>query len=144
AASTAFVGTLNDRFVAQAYQAILGRDVDPTGLAFWTRLLNQGQLNRTQAIQAILGSLEYRAKVVTDLYHSLLRRNPDAFGLATFVNFLGSGGTIAQVQALILGSGEYFVTQGGGTVNGFLAALYRDVLGRQIDPNGQATWTFLL
>src|SRR5262249_36012810 len=36
----------------------------------------------------------------------------------------------------LLGSDEYFTTRGGGTINGYLQALYQDVLNRQIDPVG--------
>jgi Domain of unknown function (DUF4214) len=142
--STAVLGTDNNRFVAQAYRDILGREADPGGLAHFTQLLDQGVANRTQVAAQLLASREYRVKALTDLYHQILRRDPDAGGLESFVTFLGSGGTLAQVRALLLGSVEYFVTQTDGTVHGFLVSLYRDALGRALDPSGEATWTFLL
>src|SRR5262249_7463092 len=42
-------------------------------------------------------------------------------------------------QATFLGSPE-FLRQHGGTVDGFLAALYQQVLGRPLDPSGAQHW----
>jgi hypothetical protein len=48
------------------------------------------------------------------------------------------------VEADFLGSAEYFQMH-GGSIAGFLAALYQDGLGRDIDASGQAYFTqFLL
>src|SRR5262249_2423038 len=86
------------------------------------------------------GTAEYRTRQVQVFHALLLNRAPDSTGLAAFAGFLGAGGTVEQVKASILGSGEYFTSRSGGTNDGFLAALYRDVLGRAIDPGGQTTW----
>jgi hypothetical protein len=48
------------------------------------------------------------------------------------------------VIASLLSSPEYFYRVGAGSNIGFLTALYRDVLGRPIDPSGAAAWTYLL
>src|SRR5260370_38079018 len=65
-------------------------------------------------------------------------------GLATYTAVLAAGGTDEQVAAALAGSLEYFQVRGGGTNNGFLMALYQDVLNRVIDSSGQATFTQLL
>src|SRR5262249_59350214 len=54
-----------------------------------------------------------------------------------FVGFLRSGGTVAQVKAVFLGSAEYFQNRAGGTNDGLVTALYRDVLGRDADAGGR-------
>src|SRR5262249_11392403 len=46
---------------------------------------------------------------------------------------LAQGGTIEKATAVLAGSEEYFTEQGGGTNDGFLDALYRDILNRPID-----------
>jgi hypothetical protein len=130
------VGSLNERFVAKVYQQLLMRPVDPVGLAAFAGALDRGELTRTQVVQIIESSQEYRIKVVTNLYTKLLGRPPDAAGLAAFVNYLGAGGTIGDVKALILSSDEYFLGKGGGTNAGWLAAMYQDILGRPPDPVG--------
>jgi hypothetical protein len=40
----------------------------------------------------------------------------------------------------LAGSQEYFDQRGGGTNDGFLSALYQDILGRAIDPSGKAAF----
>jgi hypothetical protein len=144
ARADATVGSLNERFVARVYQDLLGRPVDPVGLATFAGALDRGDLTRTQVVQLIEGSQEYRVKVVTNLYVSLLGRQPDAGGLALFVNYLGAGGTIGDVKAIMVSSDEYFFGKGGGTNAGWLAAVYQDILGRAPDPAGQAVFGSLL
>src|SRR5262249_33522636 len=135
--TNAVFGTQNSRWVAQAYRDILGREADPSGLATFTRILDQGQATRTQVAAFLLSSPEHRTKALTDIYRAILKREPDAGGLTSFLGFLASGGTLNQVRALLLGSVEYFQKQ-GSTIDGFLTALYQDALGRPIDPSGRA------
>src|SRR5207253_792844 len=85
-------------------------------------------------------SLEYRTLVVQGLYGRLLGRPADPAGLNNWVNFLNQGGTADQLEAILIGSAEYFNGRGGGTANGFLQALYDDVLQRPIDISGSKTW----
>jgi hypothetical protein len=117
----------------------LKRGVDASGLANWTGLLNQG-VSRNQVVQDIEASLEFRSDQVTAIYSQFLHRAVDPSGMATFTNFLANGGTVEQVEAMVVGSPEYFQNRGGGTNNGFLKALYQDGLNRTIDPTGQATF----
>src|SRR5262249_14926584 len=51
-----------------------------------------------------------------------------------------AGATIDQVKAGILGSDEYFSTRANGTLNGFVSALYYDVLGRSGTPSEIQGW----
>ena len=74
--------------------------------------------------------------MVEGLYQRFLGRAADPLGLATWVGFLADGGTMVQLEAMILGSPEYFNVHGGGTNAGFINAIYRDVLGRVPDPGG--------
>jgi streptogramin lyase len=134
------VGSTNQGFVLELYQDLLRRQADPGGLSFWTGALNQGQLTRIQVVQNFLASPEYRTDVVKGLYHVLLGRSADPVGLGTWTTFLAQGGTGEQVVAQLLASDEYFSSRGGGTANGFLAAVYQDVLARTIDPAGSQTW----
>jgi Domain of unknown function (DUF4214) len=115
---------------------LLNRSVDPVGEAGWTNLLNQG-VSRQIIVGVIEQSVEYRTDEVERLYQQLLNRNADAQGLNGFVNALGSGATILQVEAAIVGSPEFF-QDAGGTNQGFVTALYGDLLHRAPDPGGQA------
>src|SRR5439155_13869418 len=72
----------------------------------------------------------------TDLYAAFLRRTPDQAGLTTFVTALERGTALEEVAAAILSSEEYLTKQCVASTAGFVAALYRDVLGRAFDQQG--------
>jgi uncharacterized delta-60 repeat protein len=129
--------TPNELFVMQLYQDLLERDADPSGLATWSGLLEQGT-TRSQVVLDIEESLEYRQDQVQALYAHYLYRQADAAGLSAFTQFLANGGTVEQAAAALIGSAEYYQNRGGGTASGFLDALYHDGLNRAIDPTGQA------
>jgi hypothetical protein len=128
--------TPGQRFVAQLYRDLLGREPDLLGLLGWSTWLDQGA-SREQVALGIEGSPEYLGGQVGALYLRLLHRPPDP-AAGGFVNLLLAGGTLGQVAALIAGSPEYFQARGGGTADGFLGALYQDALGRPADPVGLA------
>jgi RHS repeat-associated protein len=130
----------NQNFVDQLYHDLLGRPADSAGLAAWTSLLEQGSLTRGQVVGQIIGSQEYETLAVGMLYEQFLHRPADATGLGAFVQLLAQGGSAEQVEAALLGSGEYFTTRGSGTNAGFLGAVYQDVLHRAIDPAGLQAW----
>jgi hypothetical protein len=131
--------TPNQRYVSQIYLDLLQRSVDPTGLADWSRLLDQA-MPRTQFVQLIERSLEYRTDVVQGLYRKVLGRGADPTGLTVWVNYLSQGNTADQLEAAILGSDEYYATAGGGTNTGFVQALYVLVLNRTVDTTGTQAW----
>src|SRR5262249_42351301 len=130
---------LNQRFLAQTYEDLLQRPVDAAGLAYWGGLLDQG-VSRADVIQGIENSPEGRTDPVQSLYKGLLGRAPGADGLHQQVALLTAGGTVEQVQVAILGSPEYFQGHGKGTAEGFLTALYQDVLDRAIDSGGASAF----
>jgi uncharacterized delta-60 repeat protein len=130
-------GTPTQLFIAHAYLDILGRPVDSGGLATWTAFLNGGG-TRQQVAAGLTNSQEYRQDVVQALYMHYLNRAADAGGLATYTAFLAAGGTDEQVAAALAGSQEYFQNRAGGNNNGFVSALYQDILNRSVDPSGLA------
>jgi hypothetical protein len=146
----------NEGFVTQLYRDVLKREPDQGGLTAWSGLLDSAQAPgresrapsgpdmRAQVAQAFVNSVEYRVDVVQNSYNTLLHRAADPSGLNGWSNFLAQGGTEIQLEAQFLGSDEYYVTRGGGTVNGYLQAVYQDVLSRQIDPVGLQLDTALL
>ena len=130
--------TQNQKIVNRLFNDILRRNADPTGLAGFSAALDQG-VSVGSVVRSILGSVEYRTNLVQGLYQSLLGRPADVPGLQGFVNFLATG-TQAQVTASLIGSAEYF-QRNGGTNSSFLSAVYRDILFRQIDPQGLSSFS---
>jgi hypothetical protein len=101
-------------------------------------MLNQG-VPASNVIQAIEGSVEYRDNQVQQLYQRYLHRAADAGGLQGFVNFLAAGGTVGQVAAILVGSGEYAFWH--GTNESFLVGVYEDALDRAADPTGMSNFS---
>jgi hypothetical protein len=130
---------LNERFVGQLYEDLLGRSVDAAGMSTFADTLNQGH-DRSQVYVGIVGSAEFRAHVVEGLFTQYLNRPADPAGLSTFEGLLASGSSMEHIKSLILGSEEYLQNH-GGTNTSFVAALYLDVLGRPADASGAALWT---
>jgi Domain of unknown function (DUF4214) len=132
-------GDQNQRFLAQVYQDLLGRTVDPNGLAFFGGQLDGGLLNRTQVVQQIENSLEFHTVEVNAAYQAILHRQADPGGLSNFVQFLNQGGTAAQVQQLLFSSQEFFdLSQKANTTlpagnQRYVDLLFQDILNRHAE-----------
>jgi hypothetical protein len=133
----------NQTWLQQAYHDILGRNVDPSGLAFWTGLMTNG-MTRGEVAYFLLQSTEYHADQIQQAFQTLLQRQADTPSLNYFLGLMGQGATIEQVDAIIAGSDEYFQTRGTESNSGFLSAIYQDFLHRGIDANGLQTWQQVL
>jgi hypothetical protein len=116
-------------FVSSVFLDMLHRLPDNAGLSYFANLISNG-VPHAQVIQAIQNNNEYRGIVVTDLYNRLLNRAPDALGLIGFSNQLAQGGTVEQIEVMMISSAEYYQNRGNGTFNGFISAAFNDLLGR--------------
>ena len=139
ASASVVVGSSNQVWLAQAYQDILGRAVDPSGLAFWNAVL-AGGTSRGVVAYMLLSSTEYHADQIQSAFQTLLHRSADAASLSYYLGLMGQGASIEQIGATMAGSDEYFLVRGGGTNPGFLAAVYQDFLHRNVDPTGLQVW----
>ena len=126
----------NRFFVWQQYVDFLNRDPDPTGFANWTAVLNACSpsdwpcLNaaRIHTVRGFIESGEFKAdkpgllnptsteqynsEYVTWLYRSLLRREPDSVGFATWVGHLNSTADYSHVVHGFINASEYRVRFG--------------------------------
>jgi hypothetical protein len=137
----------HEAFVRQLYLDLLGRQVDPNGLATWTNALNSGQ-SRAQVANSLFTSAEFMkyAPYVVKLYLGILQRGPDFAGWNIWMGALRSGQSPTAVLSGFLGSPEYqsrFGYLASQSNADFIAFLYRNLLGREPDP-GHAYWTGLL
>jgi uncharacterized protein (TIGR03118 family) len=130
----------NQNFIAQAYTDLLHRPVDSNGMAFWNNLLNLGA-SRQQVIAGIESSFEYRAVEVNSLFNQFLHRPADAAGVNFWTTQMLLGASLEQVAAGIISSAEFVQRDAGGTIAGFLNALYADALGRAPDVFGFDSFT---
>lgn len=126
----------NRFFVWQQYVDFLNREPDPIGFSNWTAVLNACSpsdwpcLNaaRIHTVRGFIESAEFRqdkpallnpssteeynSEYVTWLYRSLLRREPDAGGFATWVGHLNSTGDYSHVVGGFVNASEYRVRFG--------------------------------
>jgi Bacterial Ig domain/Domain of unknown function (DUF4214) len=128
--------SLNQDYVAQLYQDVLGRLPDPAGIDYWSGSLDQG-LSRGVVAGQLMHTSEALTRSLDNLYEHYLGRQADASGIAAFVPLLASGQD-EQVQAQLLGSPEYSQFHQASSLHDFLAHLYLDVLGRPADAAAEA------
>lgn len=133
------IADANRTYIYHVYLDLLGRRVDTVGIAYWSDQLAQG-VSRAGVVRGIEASEEYRARIVEDTYLKYLRRPSDPAGRANWILYLGTGGNQVLMEAFFLASDEYFAVRSGGTNDGFLTALYGDVLGRPVDSQGAAAF----
>ena len=120
-----------------AYQNLLGREPDQSGLGWYTSLMANNGWTIEQVRNDIMNSQEYKARQITLTYKDLLGRDPDPSGFNWYLSLvLNQGWTINQVRNDISYSPEYRFYQ----VN----LLYNDLLGRDPDPGGLNHYTSLM
>ena len=118
-----------DAVVRALYRDLLGRDVDPSGLATWTNHLAAGN-SQADLVNELTRSLEFTRLRVDRAYRDVLRRAPDAAGFAHWVSEIQAGRVTVDDVAMHFFHSQEFFLQGGGTLDGFIRHLYRVMLGR--------------
>jgi hypothetical protein len=79
--------------------------------------------------------------VIDGFFQKFLHRPVDQVGLTFFLNVLSGGGTDEQVEALILGSTDYFQNRAGSSNSAFLSAMYQDCVGHAPDASAVSNFT---
>ncbi|MGH7138138.1 MAG: DUF4214 domain-containing protein, partial [Pirellulales bacterium] len=141
-------------FVHNLYRELLGREPDAVGDTFWTGFLaaHNTPAGRQDAIAGFMDSPEYKAHYITTLYEVFLGRAPEASGLQYWTDKMGEPGTPGLhggsadesfILSAIVGSDEFYA-RAGGTPEGFVNALYQDLLGRPGEAAGVAGWVALV
>jgi hypothetical protein len=118
---------------------LLNRQIDADGLKYWAAKLDAG-VSRQEVVAGIQNSDEYRHDEINALFQTYLHRGADQGALDADNKLLLQGETLEQLAAMIVSSQEYFQQRGGGTNDGFLAALFQDALDRQIDDGAKASF----
>lgn len=139
----AVVSTQEEAQALSLYSALLGRDVDATGAASFSAQVQAGTSLQDIA-QSFLTSAEHfsnlRADFLTDVYSSLLGREADATGVATWQAQFEAGATRGEIIGAIAGSAE----AASLTDTDFVSALYTSALGRDAEEAGLNNWVALL
>lgn len=132
--------TANNYYVAEVYEDVLKRFVDGGGLMYWSGLLDAG-VPRSAVSNALLNSNEYLTNfVINPDYLKYLGRASDPSGVQFWLQQMHAGLTDEGLVAQLASSPEFYFGPGGGTNPGYVDALYRVVLDRTPDANGEAFW----
>jgi Domain of unknown function (DUF4214) len=127
------------QYVEALYSDLLHRTGSSAEVAGFVQLIRQG-VTAQQVASAFTSSPEFRTNVITGFYQNLLGRTPAASEVQFWLGQMAAGLPEDLVEARFLGSNE-FLAKAGGTFQNWLGAVYRDVLGRGVDPTGQGVWT---
>lgn len=130
------------KYIRQVYRDLFYRAPDAAGLAGWTQALLTGT-PRVAVANGITYSAEYRSWLISGVYWRFLDRDPDAGGLANWLAAMQGGVTIAQMESGFIASPEYYAAA-GGTPEGWVTALYVDVLWREPADAEVASWVAAL
>lgn len=99
-------GGTNSAYVAALYPLVHGRDVDPSGHAYWTKKLDQG-LDRGKLAKMLLTSHESARRTVAQSYQDLLGRAPDPSGWDHWTAAFERAGDPRTLWLSLISSGEY-------------------------------------
>jgi len=141
-------GSVDQRFTYEMLQDLLQRPISMDEVNYWTFQYDKNgrdALNLAQIIIEVTPPYEFRRDEVDNAYETYLHRPADAAGEAYFLNLVNlsqgvpSGpGVDRRTATALIASDEYFVNRGGGTNEGFIKALYEDVLKRDPEPGALA------
>jgi hypothetical protein len=136
-------GLSNASYVTLVFQGFLRRDASAGELSTFGAALAAGTVTHGSLVEAVMNSDEFNLFVapVSRLYLAALRRLPDQPSLNNWVNFVRAE-TSLQVMAESFAASQEFINRYGAMTNReYVSQLYRDVLGREADPDGLADWT---
>ncbi|MGH7137963.1 MAG: DUF4214 domain-containing protein, partial [Pirellulales bacterium] len=135
----AFINSPVAPFVTTAFQDVLHRATDDSGLSYWTQQI-AGGTSPSQFASDLTHSAEYYAtNVIGPAYRTFLGRGADASGLAYWTGLMQQGMTDQQLDADFIASPEYYANA-GGTNAAWINHLYQTVLGRSADSAGMSFW----
>jgi len=123
-------------YVDAVHRDLLGRASRLAERIEWGQRLRDG-LPRGEFTLALSRSPEWTGRVVDGLYDQIFGRPADEGGRAYWSDLVSRGLRVSDVAAHFYGSDEWFLapppTGGGGTVDGYVDALYGRILRRDPD-----------
>lgn len=129
-----------EKVVKALYQDVLGRGVDPSGLATWTDYVIRTE-SAWDLAERIVTSRERMNKLVAAQYRSALLREPEPGGLENWVRHLEAGRGVYDLMVGIYGSAESLQKLGGNDVGTWVGSMYEAILGRPAAAAEKEFWT---
>jgi hypothetical protein len=133
-----------DAAIHRAYRQVLDRPPDPEGLRLYRHRLVQEGWSEPQMIAHLQRSAEARNTdadaAITRAYREVLGRDPDPAGLAHYRAKWRDGWTQGRIRDDLRRS----VEGRGNHIQSAITRAYRELLGREPDPAGYATYERLM
>ncbi|MBL9124860.1 MAG: DUF4214 domain-containing protein [Planctomycetaceae bacterium] len=134
---TSQLSTTDLAFAKAVYTDLTGRAPTSAELSSWSIAVSLGS-SRFDLVDQVSDSTEGLGRRVDQMYQTYLRRPADAAGRASNIAKLAAGTSEQDLAIFFLTSGEYTATHAANAA--FIEGLYKDVLGRNADAAGRASW----
>lgn len=131
------------RWVQRAYERLLGRAAEPGAAEALAQRLDAEATTRGHAVDDIMGSFEFDAVTasVGRLYFAAFLRAPEPGGLLHWTEQVQAGHSLVTVAEQFASSAELRARYGDLDDAELVDRLYRNVLGRPAEEDGQRYWT---
>jgi VCBS repeat-containing protein len=125
--------------IKQYYENILQRSASEDEANFWAGKVEAGEYDLKQVREAVINSDEgQHVQDIVRLYQGSFNRVPDAGGLKSWVQ---SGRPLDEIAEGFTNSDEFRkLYDTNEPTEAFITSLYRNVLGREPDPEGLSNW----
>ncbi len=141
----------NADFVNLVYTEVIGRQADAEGFNYWLGLLNSGMSRGTMMIGFSeapeyinqTGTVAPQSSVEAGLYRLYLAyflRSPDSSGFGYWLGQANAGASLETISAQFATSPEFVGQYGSLSNDDFVQLVYRNVLTREPEANGQSYW----
>lgn len=129
----------NARYLSSLEELMAGGPLAPGRHAALQRVLDAGR-SREAVVHTLERTPEVAGSRVDFTYRILLNRPPTAVELANGIALLRAGNDARRLMVILAGTTEFYRKRSGGTNAGFVAALYKYLLGRPASANEIAGW----
>ncbi len=136
------VSAQNQAWLEAVYKTLLHRDIDTQGLNQWGAALNSGQ-TPTQVVQDIEQTTEYETDEVQAAFQQYLGVAAPPTAVSYLVGLMQGGVDFRVVLSIIIGSPAFYAAN-GNSPQGFLNAVYEDLLNRQVDQTSLTSYSNLI
>ncbi len=130
-----------EAYINQLYRDILGRNADAAGRSYWVGQL-QNPDDVAEVAEAFMSSTEFGPRrPISRMYLAYLNRAPDQSGFDYWTPLLVSGSSsLLDISWGFANSREFELRYGNLSDGEFIALVYINVLGRQLDQEGYVYW----
>jgi hypothetical protein len=128
----------NGSYLRALYQDVLGRSISAGELINWMTVIEDQRAPLSVVASAVIRSGEANDRLVASWFATYLRRASTAGERAGYVSQLNTGTRRQDVLAQILGSTEYYASQGGSDPNTYITAVFTDLAGAANQPSQTA------